>query len=289
MSEGARRPPWPEFRAALSRRGFRPSRRLGQNFLIDDQQVSAIARDAEVGPGDFVLEVGPGCGFLTVHLAATGARVLAVELDERLFQVAGEQTAAWPNVELVCSDILAGKHALSPAALERLPEGAWHLVSNLPYSVGGPVLANCSLLEAPPISATVLVQSEVADRLAARPGSSAWGPLGLTVQSAYHVRPLRQLGPALFWPRPRVDSTLVRLELREDAAPYSERVRTRTLAARLFTRRRQGLVRVLGDLLGERARAASLLEQLGLEARVRAEELDPEQMARLAEGVGDLS
>ena len=113
MSEPGRagagsRPPWSAFRAALEDAGFRPSKRLGQNFLLDENMCRALVRDSGAGPGDLVLEVGAGCGFLTAHLAESGARVLAVEVDARLFEVARGFLGAQESVELLHCDALAG-------------------------------------------------------------------------------------------------------------------------------------------------------------------------------------
>ena len=286
MSTGERppRPPWSDFRAALREAGFRPSRRLGQNFLLDENMTRAIARDAEVAPGDFVLEVGPGCGFLSVHLAQLGARLLAVELDPCLAPIAAAFLAPYPSAEVVEADVLAGKHRLAPAIAARLPKtGAWHLVSNLPYSIGGPVLALLAGRSHPPDSMTVLIQLEVGERLAAAPGTRAWGPLSIAVQWAYTVQGLRTVPASLFWPRPEVESAVVRMERRSDLAPAGDRARRQQIVARLFQRRRQTLGRVVSDLLRDRGRAEALLAAVGLDSRRRAETLSLDELAALAD------
>lgn len=282
------RPPWAHFREALDSVGFHPSRRLGQNFLLDENAARAIARDAAVGQGDLVLEVGPGCGFLSVHLAHAGVRLLAVEVDERLAPIAARFLEPYPAGEVLLGDVLAGKRQLNPMVEERLPEsGPWHLVSNLPYAIAAPLLALVARRSNPPASFTVLVQREVGERLVAAPGTRAWGPLSVAIQTALAPRILRQLGPSLFWPRPKVDSALVRAEVLRPLAPHSERERCTSLAARLLRHRRQGLVRVLGDLLGNRDEALVHLADLSLDPRGRAECLDLEQLRRLASRLGD--
>jgi 16S rRNA (adenine1518-N6/adenine1519-N6)-dimethyltransferase len=284
-AQRAPRPPWSAFRAALDAQGFRPSRRLGQNFLLDENLARAIARDAGFAPGERVLEVGPGCGFLSVHLAQAGARLLAVEIDPRLHAIARDFLAPYTGVELLLLDVLAGKHRLAPEVERRLPPGAderWHLVSNLPYSVGGPVLALCAARAAPPASMTVLVQREVAERLVAAPGAAAWGPLSIAVQAGYDGSILRSASPALFWPRPRVESSVVRFELRPGAPPHAERCALIELGAALLRRRRQTLGRVLADLLLDRGRARSALEELRLDPAARAETLSLESLGALA-------
>lgn len=277
-----RRPPWGTFRKALEDLGFRPSRRLGQNFLLDDTLVAAIARDAGVGPGDLVVEVGPGCGFLSVHLAALGVRLVAVEVDPRLHEVASRFLAPWPDSEVLLCDVLAGKHRLAEALERRLEgEGELHLVSNLPYAVSAPVLALFAAREPAPADMTVLVQKEVGERLVAQAGSPDWGPLSLAVQLAYEGRILRTVGPGSFWPRPRVDSVVVRLERRPDRPPAQVRGRCLALARRVLTRRRQTLGRVLGDELGSRERAAGVLADLDVDPGRRAETLGREEWLAL--------
>ena len=279
------RDPWRAWRARLEGLGFRPSRRLGQNFLLDENLARAIVRDAGVEEGQRVLEVGPGLGFLTRPLLDIGARVLAVEIDGRLAQILREDLGDRPGFELIHGDALEGKHHLSPAVAERLPAdgAAWSLVSNLPYSVSAPLLAVLASQPGPPASMTALVQLEVAERLGAQPGTAAWGPISARLQAAYRVEPGRAVGPAQFWPRPKVDSAVVHLRRRTDA-PSAEALEALSgLVGALFQRRRQKLGRVLGDLVGGRERAMELLEGLGLDPGVRAETLSLESLLSLAE------
>lgn len=281
------RPPWSDFKRALDGAGFRPSRRLGQNLLLDENAARAIARDAQVGGGEFVLEVGPGCGFLSVHLAHAGARLLAVEIDERLAPIAARFLEPYGDAEVLVADALAGKRSMNPDVEARLPSsGRWHLVSNLPYSVGGPILANLAARDHPPTSMTVLVQAEVAERLAARAGSREWGPLTIGVQLAYRAEILRRVPPALFWPRPKVDSAVIRFERLEELAPAGERARTRELAARLLQRRRQTVGRVLRDVEGDRGRVEAALAACGVDGGQRTGDLDLVALAALARELG---
>lgn len=278
------REPWREWRARLDALGFRPSRRLGQNFLLDENLARAIVRDAGVEEGDLVVEVGPGLGFLTRPLLEAGARVLAVEIDGRLAQVLREDLGEHPGFELVHGDALEGKHRLSPAVEERLPqEGPWSLVSNLPYSVSAPLLAVLAGLPLPPRAMTALVQLEVAERLGARPGTPDWGPISARLQAAYRVEPGRGVGPAQFWPRPKVDSAVVHLRRRSEAPSREVLGRLSDLVGALFQRRRQKLGRVLGDLVGSREVAQGVLEDLGIDPGVRAETLPLEALLALSE------
>lgn len=281
--EPVRRAAWREWRERLAGVGFHPSRRLGQNFLLDENLARALVRDAGVVAGDFVLEVGPGLGFLTRPLLEAGARVLAVELDGRLAALLRQDLDGREGFELLECDVLARKHELEPRVRERLPRaGPWRLVANLPYAISAPLLAVLGELENPPSSMDVLVQLEVAERLCATPGSSAWGPISARLQVAYDARLGRRLGPAQFWPRPKVESAVTHLERRADAPSRPELATLSGLVSSLFQRRRQKLGRVLGDLLGDREGARALLESLGIDPGLRAETLDVGQLLALA-------
>jgi 16S rRNA (adenine1518-N6/adenine1519-N6)-dimethyltransferase len=279
----ARRPPWAGLRDELLAAGFHPSRRLGQNFLLDENLLRAIVRDAQVEPGATVLEVGPGLGFLTRHLLAAGARVVAAEIDPRLAERARAALGSDPNLRLIVGDVLDSKHVLAPAVLAELPaREPWHVVANLPYAVSGPVLAVCATLPNPPLSMTVLVQLELAERIVAQPGTADWGPLSIRLQMAYSGRIVRRVAPDLFWPRPQVDSALVRLEALAEPLSPAVRARLSSLVERLFQRRRQRLARVLGELAGARESGLAWAATAGLTGAERAEDLPLATLVRLA-------
>jgi 16S rRNA (adenine1518-N6/adenine1519-N6)-dimethyltransferase len=278
------RPPWTVFKAALEEKGFRPSRGLGQNFLLDENMVRAIVRDSGVRPDDRVLEVGAGCGFLSLHLVDAGVDLLAVEIDERLLPIAERLVSARGRARFLRADILAGKHALAPEVERELPaEGGWHLVSNLPYSIAGPLLALLAARPNPPATMTVLVQREVAERIAAEPGTREWGPLSIRLQARYAPSILRKVPPDLFWPRPKVESAVARLVRRTPAWEAEELASLDRLAGELLGTRRQSLGRVLGRSLGDRETARAAIERTGIEPSVRAETLGLEAWRRLIE------
>jgi len=270
-----RRPPFATFRAALDAAGFRPSRRLGQNFLLDENMVRAIVRDAAFEPGAFVLEVGAGCGFLSLHLLDAGADLVCVEIDERLLPIVKDLLAPHGAARFLHCDALAGKHALAPEIEAVLPaDRPWHLVSNLPYSISGPLLAVLAGHDRPPRTMTVLVQKEVAGRIAGHPGTPAWGPLSIRLQLRYRPQVVRTVPPGLFWPRPAVDSAVVRLERLVPEGDPVELARVDRLVGELFSSRRQSLGRVLTRLAGGREQALAILADLGLEPDRRAETLE---------------
>lgn len=287
------RPPWSAFKSALEAAGFHPSRRLGQNFLLDDNMARAIAADAGVPPGQFTLEIGPGCGFLSVHLAHAGARLLCVEIDNRLAPIARDFLTPYPDAEVIECDALASKSALHPDVLERLPDsGPWTLCANLPYSISGPLLATVAQLEHPPSRVCCLVQKEVAERLAAQPGTAAWGPLSAAFQEVYRVRLGRSVPPQLFWPRPKVDSAVFLADLEGStgiegaAAPLALRKRRIAFFRELMQRRRKTLRRVLADMVGSDV-AAAALEATGIDGKRRAETLSLSELRALEQQTAD--
>ena len=278
---------WSSWQDRLRRAGFHPSKRLGQNFLLDTNLLEAIARDAAVGPGDHVIEVGTGLGFLTRALVATGATVTSIEVDHRLHELVSEDLGGLEGLTLIRADALQGKHSLSPELCSAIPSaGPWHLVGNLPYSISGPLLAECAQSERPPESMTVLIQKEMALRAAAGVGEPGWGLLGMRLQLAYEVRQLRTLGGAHFRPRPKVESSLIRLQRRGDAPAREVQASVVGLSSALFTRRRQVVRRVLGDAMGDREAAVAALSAAGVPEETRVEGLKEADWVALAASTG---
>ncbi|GBC86738.1 Ribosomal RNA small subunit methyltransferase A [bacterium HR12] len=235
--------------------------------------------DADVRPGDRVLEVGPGLGSLTVALAAAGARVLAVELDRALLPALAEVLAPWPSVRVIHAD------ALRAPWDELLGGGAWTMVSNLPYNVAVPVVLRM-LEEAPQVrSLLVMVQREVGERLVARAGEPAYG--AASVRVAYHAegRLVRRVPARVFWPEPAVDSVLVRLVRRSRPPVSVPRERLFAVVEAGFAERRKTMRAALRKLGLAPEAAVRALERCGLPADVRAERLALEDFARLAETV----
>jgi 16S rRNA (adenine1518-N6/adenine1519-N6)-dimethyltransferase len=202
--------------AALARLGLRPSRRLGQNFLVDPNLAGAIVTDAEIeDPDEVILEVGAGLGTLTRRLRELGNLVVAVELDRRLAGQLERRFGEDPGLRLVAGDALAGKHRLSPALLAALEEATagfqrpYRLVANLPYAVAVPLWVLLLLASPAPRRLTATVQLEVAERLTARPGEPAYGAVSVLCQSLGRPLLRRRVPPEVFHPRPRVASAVV--------------------------------------------------------------------------------
>lgn len=267
-----------DVRGLLSAHGVHPSRALGQNFLADPNTARRIVRLAGVEPGDGVLEVGPGVGSLTLALAdqvGPGGSVTALELDRHLVPVLHEVLAGKPNVRLEQGDALTIDYDML------LADGTATMVSNLPYNVATPLIAR--LLEGVPrlTRLVVLVQREVAERLAAPPGTRESGAVSVKVHFFARPSVLAVVPPTVFVPRPRVDSALVAFD-RLPAPPVDvpSAAGLFELARAGFAQRRKTLRQALRPKLG--ASAAEVLAAAGVDPGARAEALSLEEWAALA-------
>jgi len=258
----------------LEQHDLRPSRALGQNFVVDPNTVRRIARLSGVGPGDRVLEIGAGLGSLTVALAETGAEVVAVERDRRLLP------ALLPLVEPLGVRVVQGDAlSLDWQALLGTGDG-WVMVANLPYNVAVPLVMDL-LQKVEGISRMlVMVQREVAARLAARAGEEAYG--AVSVKLAYRARAsvVGRVPSTVFVPTPRVESALVAIERLDEPAVSADEELLFTLVKAGFAHRRKMLRRALAGLASEEVLVAA-----GVNPEARAEELDIEAWGRLAECV----
>lgn len=248
--------------------------RLGQNFLADPNLLDAIVRDAELSPSDVVLEVGAGEGVLSERLAAAAAHLHAVELDRGL-EGALAPLAARPGVDLHWGDAMR----IDLTALDPAPTA---MVANLPYSIATPLLLR-TIEELPSLrSWTAMVQREIADRLRAAPGSRTYGSPSVLVQLACEVRLLRSVDPAVFRPRPRVESAILGLRRRGPGADPA----TRELVRAAFAHRRKSLPRSIEHVRpGSLGAARAALRDLGLPEDARAEQLAPGDFQALANGL----
>ena len=247
-------------------------KRYGQHFLSDRNILQRIVRLASISPNDTVLEIGPGAGSLTRELAAAARRVIAIEIDRDLIP---RLRASMPaNVDVIEADALE-------ADFEKLAGASpFHLVGNLPYNIATPLLKRFVAVRERILDVTIMLQKEVAERIRAKPGTAAWGPLSILIQ--YYATPIRgfTIPPGAFTPRPRVDSAVIRLEWKpgvSDARDFTDFVQ------RAFSSRRKKLINNLVTLLPHRTRGdvAHALQSAGLSLDARPETLTVEQFRRV--------
>lgn len=275
-----------DVRALAGTLGIRPTKTLGQNFVIDPGTVRKIVRTAGVEAHDVVVEVGPGLGSLTLALLETGARVVAIEIDPVL-AAALPQTVAARLPGAVDRLLVVTADAMEVTELPSFPgEGPAEpdaLVANLPYNVAVPVLL--TLLERLPTlrRGLVMVQAEVADRLAAPPGSRTYGVP--SAKAAWYAAAHRSatIGRTVFWPVPNVDSALVRLDRREPPATTATREGVFAVIDAAFGQRRKTLRSALAGWAGSAQAAGDAVHAAGLDPTLRGERLDVADFARIAE------
>jgi 16S rRNA (adenine1518-N6/adenine1519-N6)-dimethyltransferase len=268
-----------EIRGLAAELDVRPTKKLGQNFVHDPNTVRRIVELARLGPDDVVLEVGPGLGSLTLGLLAAGSRVVAVEIDPKLAErlpktVAERGPDAAGRLDVLEADAMR-------VSKEDLPAEPTSLVANLPYNVAVPVVLHL-LAELPSLRrGLVMVQTEVADRMAAGPGSRIYGVPSVKLAWYGSARKVAAVPRSVFWPVPNVDSALVAFE-RGDVPASEDRDRLFGLVDAAFSQRRKTLRAALAGWAGSAERAGELLVAAGIDPKTRGEQLDVHDFARLA-------
>lgn len=284
--------------------GIHPREKLGQNFLIDLNLVRLLAESARPDENDVVLEVGTGTGSLTHLIAEKAFRVVTVEVDPIMQEMARQELADFSNVRFLLTDILRNKNCLTPSVLEAVkeelnapvPESSdqedqpirrFKLCANLPYAIATPLLSNLLLSETPPHSMTVTIQKEVADRIVAKPRSKDYGALSVWMQAICDTHIIRVMPPSVFWPRPKVDSAIIQLTWNQKKRrripdlPYF-----RQFVRALFLHRRKFLRSVLCSAFKDqlsKSEVDEILANLGINEAIRAEDLDGRQILKLCE------
>ncbi|MBS0260412.1 MAG: ribosomal RNA small subunit methyltransferase A [Planctomycetes bacterium] len=280
----------------FQQQGLHPRHDLGQNFLIDLNLIDYILAQAELDRDDVVLEVGAGTGGLTTGLGHSAGAVVSIEVDHRVFPLAQQATSHLSNVTLINCDALKNKNHFAPQVLEALqkelavsPNRRLKLVANLPYCIGTPVMSNLLASEFPLAGMVVTIQWELAERIRARPDSGHYGALSAWIQSQCHVKVLRKLPPTVFWPRPGVDSAILKVV---PSAELRQRIRDRAFfhdfLRQLFTQRRKSLRNVLAGMYRDHFTKTAIdevLKSIDLAEGTRAEMLDCDALVKLAETV----
>jgi len=268
-----------EVRAALRESEFRPSKKLGQNFLIHERVIDSILRLLDLLTNDEVVEIGPGLGFLTRRLLERANKVWAVEIDSALVQRLRESDfAANPKFQLIHGDIL------TVALPELLPKRKVKLAGNLPYSIATPVLFRVFECREYFSSMVIMVQKEVADRIAAKPGTKDYGTLSVWCQIHGGIAAKVAVSPEAFFPRPKVRSAVLKIELfAEPLVSPAEIPLLRGLVRAAFGQRRKTLANALGSWLKQRREEIeSFLRAQNVDPRRRGETLGIEEFIKLA-------
>jgi len=264
---GARR-----LREVLARHDVRPTKKLGQNFVVDPNTIRKVLAVADLDPDDSVLEIGAGAGSLTLGLAGHVRKVVAVECDRRLVGVLHEVTGGVGNVEVIEADALR---------LDLGAVAAAKLVANLPYNIATPLVLRALEL-APGIShLTVMVQKEVGQRWAAGPGSKIYGRASVMVAYWTEARVAGEVSRRAFWPVPSVDSVIVRL-VRRPVPPEVDRRALFEVVRSAFSQRRKSLRAALAPLAGSPGLAEDLCRDAGVASTARAEDTTLEEFVSLA-------
>jgi 16S rRNA (adenine1518-N6/adenine1519-N6)-dimethyltransferase len=284
----------------FEQQGFRPRTDLGQNFLIDLNLLEYVVEQANLGPDDVVLEVGAGTGGMTTFLARSAAAVVSVEVDRRIIEITRQSVAPYANVTLLHQDALKNKNRIAAEVVEAVeaqlaeaPGRRLKLVANLPYSIATPIVSNLVASDLPWERMVVTIQWELGARMTAKPGTSDYSALSVWLQSQCRVKILKRLPPSVFWPRPKVNSAIVRLfpdpprrKQIHDRAFFQDFVR------QVFTQRRKFLRSVLVSMYRKeiaKDEIDRMLTELHLGEKVRAEELEPEVLVEISNCIRGLT
>jgi len=271
-----------EVRRLADELDLRPSKQRGQNFVIDGNTVRRIVRDAGVGPDDVVLEVGPGLGSLTLALLEVARHVVAVEVDDRLARLLA-RTVGEHAPDLADRLTVVEADAMRLTAVDPSPTA---LVANLPYNVSVPVLLHLLALLPDLQKGLVMVQAEVADRLAAPPGSRTYGVPSVKAAWYADVRRVGTVPRSVFWPVPNVDSGLVGWTRRDPPPTTATREQVFAVVDAAFAQRRKTLRAALRPMVGDTATVEAALTTAGVDPTARGEVLDVAAFARIAEALG---
>ena len=263
-----------ELKPLLERLGVAPSKRLGQNFLVDDQFRAKIIHEADPKPGQTILEIGPGLGAITRGLVASGADVTAIEFDRKLAEYL--RTAVVPlGLHLIEADACRVKY-------DELFPGDFRVISNLPYSAGTIVIAKLLDLETPPADMLLMLQKEVAERFLAGPGTPDYSALTVRIAAVYTGRIVRMVPPEVFYPEPSVESALFALVRKPEIPPKDIRIILSRLARTSFAHRRKKMFKQAAAVFGADVIAAAMADA-SVDLDIRAERVTPEQFIRMAE------
>ena len=266
-----------EIREIAERIGVRPTKKLGQNFVVDANTCRKIVKSADVGPQDIALEIGPGLGSLTLAMLESAKSVIAIEIDDRLATelpaTADRHGFDSAKLTIINADAMA---------ISELPENPTVLVANLPYNVSVPVLLRFLELFPTLRSGIVMVQSEVADRLVAKPNSKTYGSPSVKAAWWADLTSAGTVSRSIFWPVPNVDSSLVRFVRHPNAGDEVLRKTTFKIIDAAFAQRRKMMRAALSDICGGSAEASAVIEASGVDPTIRGEALELADFRKIA-------
>lgn len=266
-----------EIREIAERIGVRPTKKLGQNFVVDANTCRKIVKSADVGPEDVALEIGPGLGSLTLAMLESAKEVIAIEIDDRLAaelpETAKRHGFDSDNLTIINQDAMG---------ISTLPVEPTVLVANLPYNVSVPVLLRFLELFPTLRSGVVMVQSEVADRLVAKPNSKTYGSPSVKATWWADLSSAGTVSRSIFWPVPNVDSSLVRFVRHESAGDEALRKVVFKIIDAAFAQRRKMMRAALSDMCGSSAAASAIIEASGIDPTIRGEALELSDFIKIA-------
>ena len=273
----------------MDKHGFRLSKSLGQNFLIDENILKKIVDIAKITGKDFIIEVGPGIGNLTQHIAEAAGFVIAIEIDKALIPILKDTLKNYSNIEIINEDIL--KTDLHKLIREKFQNQTVKVVANLPYYATTPIIMKFLEEKVPVESLTVMVQKEVAQRMQAKPGTKDYGTLSIAVQYYSDPNILLRVPPSVFIPRPNVESAIVKLEVLKEPEVHVQREDLFfALVKDAFGKRRKTILNALstGDLKLDKNLLRNVLNESNIEENRRGETLTIEEYALLSNNLAKI-
>ena len=281
-------------RSLTEKYGFRVSKSLGQNFLMDQHIVDQIIKGSNIDEASLVIEIGPGLGVLTSAAAKKAGKVVAIEIDKKLLPILKETLGEYPNVEVIQGDIL--KTDLLPILEQNQKVGGRNresirVMGNLPYYITTPIIMKLLEERLPLSSITIMMQKEVGERIAAQPGTKAYGALSLAVQYYATVTQVSKVSREVFFPKPNVDSIVLRLDLRKEATVSLENEQLFFDVIKAgFSQRRKTLRNTLSGLASlSREELEEAMEAAGIDPGRRGETLSMEEFAALSNQIDERS
>lgn len=268
----------------LSRHGFKFSKSLGQNFLIDGNIVRNIVEKANITKDDYILEIGPGIGTLTEELAIRGKKVVAVEIDKKLLPILDESLGKYNNIEIIHGDIL--DLDIEKLIEEKMDNKRIKIVANLPYYVTTPIIGKLIEDRLNLESIVVMVQKEVANRMASPPGSKQYGSLSVFIDFYTRAEIILNVPKTVFMPQPKIDSSVIKLDIKKEL-PDIDLDKLFKVVKAGFSKRRKTILNALSsygfDL--EKEEIKKVLEGLNIDPSQRAERLSTEDFIKISEGL----